>query len=116
MLISGMGDFNQGERPLQVFRIFGILLLFSLSILIAPAKVVERVVARVNEDVITLTEYKAELANLRMMIDKEIPPGKEREEMFEKRKGEVLDGLVRDKLMWQRAKEYGLCSNVETEV
>ncbi|MBI1747354.1 MAG: peptidylprolyl isomerase [Acidobacteria bacterium] len=93
----------------------GLLWIFTLG-QTAVGKIVERVIAQVNEDVITLTEYKVELANLRMIIEKELPAGKDREEAFEKKKSEVLDGLVRDKLLWQRAREYGLCSNVETEV
>lgn len=101
---------------MRTHYILGLLCLIGLGAPAVPAKVIERVVARVNEDVITLTEYKAELANLRMVIEKEMPPGKERDETYEKRKAEVLDGLVRDKLMWQRAKEYGLCTNVESEV
>ena len=97
-------------------RLWGVLALISLHAFPAQAKVVERVVARVNDEVITLSEYKAEVASLRVVIEKEMPPGKERDEAFAKRKDDVLEGLIRDKLLYQRSKEYGLCNNVETEV
>jgi peptidyl-prolyl cis-trans isomerase SurA len=82
----------------------------------AEAKIIERIIARVNDEVITLSEYNTELATLRLQIEKEIPPGKEREAEFEKRKAAALDNLIQAKLLWHNANRLGFCSNVDVEV
>lgn len=78
-------------------------------------KVIERVIARVNDDVITLSELNSELAGLRLELQR-VWSGKQLEEEFQKRKASVLDNLIQAKILYQRAKEMGFCTNVEPEV
>ena len=79
-------------------------------------KVVDEVVAQVNNDVITLSRVRKEIENI---INGAIQQGKDREtavkEVNEKQ-GELIASLINEELMVQRAKELGIDKEAEVEV
>ena len=81
----------------------------------APAKTVDRIVAQVNDEIITLSELKRETAMyLRELATKYT--GEQYEQMAQKVEKEVLDQLIQDKLLYQKAMEMGFNANVDNKV
>ena len=76
-----------------------------IALLFAPAKaeVVDRIVAVVNNDVITQSELDAEAQGAYTHIDATLPP-EQRQAMRQHVKGEVLDSLIDKLLIAQQAK------------
>src|SRR4051794_9708114 len=71
-------------------------------------RVVDEVVAQVNDGVITLSRIKREKKNL---IDSFVQDGKTREEaqkMVDEKQGELIANLINEELLVQKAKESGL--------
>jgi hypothetical protein len=80
--------------------------------------VVNVILAQVNNDVITLADYKRALQPFREELKLQMP-GKSDAEIdteLERLKGDVLDSLIDDLLLEQRAKELGLDGDVDAEV
>ena len=76
-------------------------------------KVVDEVVAQVNEGVITLSRIRREKKNL---VDSFIQEGKTREEaekMVNEKENELIANMINEELLIQKAKESGLDSNIE---
>ncbi|HEX6126674.1 MAG TPA: peptidyl-prolyl cis-trans isomerase [Pyrinomonadaceae bacterium] len=79
-------------------------------------RVVDEVVAQVNEGVITLSKVKREAKGI---IDEGVQQGKKREEMeklVEEKRGEMIASLIHEELLVQKAKELRLDSEVEASV
>lgn len=97
--------------------IFSIAILFLMSISAfaqeSETKVVDEVVAQINEGVLTLSRINREVKN---MIDSYVAEGKTREEatkLINERKGELIANLINEELLMQKAKELGLEAEVE---
>lgn len=79
-------------------------------------KVVDEVVAQVNNDVITLSRVKREIKSI---VDTEVQQGKDRataQKMIDEKQGELIANLINEELMIQRAKEAGLDKDADVEV
>lgn len=79
-------------------------------------KVVDEVVAQVNDGVITLSRIKREMKDI---VDGEVAQGKKREDaqkMVEEKQGEMIANLINEELLLQKAKEMGLERDVEDEI
>jgi peptidyl-prolyl cis-trans isomerase SurA len=93
--------------------------LFAGSAVIAQEteeRVVDEVVAVVNEGVITLSKVKREQKSI---VDTEVQQGKKREEvekMVDERRGEMIANLVYEELIMQKAKELGYENEVDANV
>ncbi len=85
------------------------------SDLTAQRKVIERIVARVNDDIITLSEYNYELERLRGELSRSVQ-GEELEKQFELQKPNVLESLIQSKLLVQKAKDLGFGNKIDQEV
>lgn len=90
------------------------LVLVGLAVLVpAVGQVVEEIVAVVNDDVITLTEYKeqfdATVQQLRSALQ-----GEEYERQYQLLKNEILNMMITDLLLMQQAREKNL--NVSEQV
>ncbi len=88
------------------------------AVLAAPAaQVIEEIVAVVNDDVITLTQFKEEWESRLSMLRAQLQ-GEELDKQIEALKGEILDILITDLLLLQKgrelARERGL--NVDEQV
>jgi len=76
-------------------------------------RVVDEVVAQVNEGVITLSRIKREMKNI---VDSFVEQGKTKEEaqkMVEERQGELIANLINEELLIQKAKELGLDNDID---
>ena len=79
-------------------------------------KVVDEVVAQVNDDVITLSRVRREMENI---VDNFIQEGKTPEEArstVEGKRGELIANIINEELLLQKIKEYNFESEVESEL
>ncbi len=79
-------------------------------------KVVDEVVAQVNDGVITLSRVKREAKSI---VDAAVQAGRDRaaeQKAVDDRIGELIASLINEELMIQRAKEAGLDKDAEIEV
>ena len=79
-------------------------------------KVVDEVVAQVNDGVITLSRVKREMKEI---VDGEVQQGKKREDAqkaVDEKKGELIANLINEELLIQKAKEMGLDNEVEASL
>jgi len=100
--------------------IFSIAVLFTMSFAAfaqeSEVKVVDEVVAQVNEGVITLSRIKREM---KLAADSYVQEGKTREEaqkLIESKQGELIASLINEELLMQKAKETGLESDIEANL
>ena len=106
-------------------RSIGHILIFALFIGLATitgfgqetqTRVVDEVVAQVNEGVITLSRIKREMKDI---VDSEVQQGKKREDaqkMVDEKQGELIANLINEELLIQKAKEMGLDNEIEASV
>jgi parvulin-like peptidyl-prolyl isomerase len=79
-------------------------------------KVVDEVVAQVNNDVITLSRVRKEM---QMVVDADVQQGKDKAvaiKAVNEKQGELIAGLINEELLIQRAKEVGIDKDAEVEV
>lgn len=100
--------------------IFSIAVLFTMSFAIfaqeSEVRVVDEVIAQVNESVITLSRVKREM---KAATDSYVQEGKTREEaqkLVEGKQGELIASLINEELLVQKAKEAGLESEIEANL
>jgi len=84
-----------------------LLLVVTLFLLNAEAEVIDRVVAEVNDDVITLSEVEEEGQSMYQRIVQEAPP-EERMDILAQAHREVLDGIIDKTLIAQAAAKQGI--------
>jgi len=95
-----------------------VILILNLSVFAqeTQVKVVDEVVAVVNDGVITLSRIKREMKNV---VDSFVAEGKPREEaekLVEEKKGELIAGLINEELLIQKAKEAGLDKEIDASI
>lgn len=103
------------------FAIFSVLLLTFVLVMPASAqeaeeRVIDEVVAQVNEGVITLSRVKREQ---KQIVDVEVSQGKKREDaqkLVDEKQGELIASLINEELLVQKAKELGLDSEIENAI
>jgi len=95
--------------------ILGALCAFCLAVPGGSAKVVDRIVAQVNDDIITLSDLNREMAELREDLATKYS-GERLEEEIKKAEKDVLDALIQEKLLLQKATELGFSANVDIQV
>ena len=100
--------------------IFSIAVLLTMSVAAfaqeSETKVIDEVVAQVNEGVITLSRIKREM---KVAVDTYVQEGKPREEaqkLVESKQGELIANLINEELLLQKAKETGLESEIEANL
>jgi peptidyl-prolyl cis-trans isomerase SurA len=101
--------------------VFFVLAFLALAGLTVPAqeteeRVVDEVIAQVNEGVITLSKVKREAKGI---VEDEIQRGKKREEaekFVEEKRGEMIANLIHEELLIQKAKQLGLDKEIEASV
>jgi peptidyl-prolyl cis-trans isomerase SurA len=79
-------------------------------------RVIDEVVAVVNDGVITLSRVKRETKSI---VDNEVQQGKKREEvekMLSEKQGELIANLINEELLQQKAKELGLDSDIDASL
>ncbi len=98
--------------------IIAILLISNLATLAqeTEAKVVDEVVAQVNEGVITLSQVNREIKDA---VDSFVKEGKTPEQAraeVESKRGELIAGIINEELLMQKGKEMGVESDIEAQV
>ncbi|MGH9342040.1 MAG: peptidylprolyl isomerase [Acidobacteriota bacterium] len=81
-----------------------------------PVVVLDEIVAKVNSEVITLTDLQRETKTLRDDLNQQIQDPKALEEQFEERKKMLLVEIIQKKLLIQKAEELGVTANIEVDV
>jgi hypothetical protein len=79
-------------------------------------RVVDEVVAQVNDSVITLSRVKREMKDI---VDADVQKGKNREEAqkyVDERQGELIANLINEELILQKAKDIGLEKDIDAAV
>ena len=79
-------------------------------------RVIDEVVAQVNDGVITLSRVKREI---KAIVDGEVQQGKNRDEsqkMVNEKQGELIANLINEELLMQKAKENGLDPEIEASI
>ena len=90
---------------------------FSISAQETELKVVDEVVAQVNDGVITLSRVKREMNEA---IDSFVQEGKKTREQakieIESKQGELIAGIINEELLLQKGKELGVEAEVEAQI
>ena len=76
----------------------------------------DEVVARVNQEVITLTDLNREERILRAGIQERVQDPEAREAQFQQQRRTLLSTLIQNKMLVQRAEEFGMTSEVDQDV
>lgn len=100
----------------QIFSAFAITVIATVGAAAqeTEARVIDEVVAQVNDGVITLSRIKREMKEV---VDSFVQQGKSREEAqktVDEKQGELIANLINEELLVQRAKELRLDSEVES--
>lgn len=80
-----------------------------------PAKVIDRIVAQVNDDIITLSDLNHAMAQVRQELADKYA-GDQLEQAVKKEQDNVLEDLIRKKLILQKATELGMGSGMDVQV
>lgn len=86
--------------------------LFLISLTFSSAEIVDRIVAIVNEDIITLSDIKKVDLNIRIALSARFQ-GKELEEKLEEARKNLLEEMIQRRLLLTKAKEDNM--DVESE-
>ncbi len=96
----------------RVVWIIPALLIMSVS---AQTKTVDRILAQVNDDIITLSDLNRAMAEVRQELTTKYS-GDQLTAETKKAEKEVLDTLIRNKLLLQKANELGFGANMDIQV
>jgi parvulin-like peptidyl-prolyl isomerase len=89
-------------------KISAVFLIIFISLLgSAASEVVEEIIAIVNDDIITLSQYKQFHDSLYQMLRAQLQ-GEEFEKQYTRLRGEILDNMITDLLLLQLAREKQL--------
>lgn len=79
-------------------------------------RILDEIVAKVNSEIITLTDLNKSVKQLRIALEQEVPDAQAREQQFERQKKVLLKNLIQNKVMMQKAEELGITSDIDLEV
>jgi len=78
--------------------------------------IIDEIVAKVNTEIITLTDLNVELDRLKRSIDGQESNPEARAERFAKEKRGLLSAIIRNKMIIQRAEDLGVLPNIDVDV
>jgi peptidyl-prolyl cis-trans isomerase SurA len=81
----------------------------------APAKTVDRIVAQINDNIITLSELNRETAEYRKDLESKYS-GQQLEQLIQKAEQQALDSLINEELMYQKGVDLGFNADVDAKV
>jgi peptidyl-prolyl cis-trans isomerase SurA len=110
---GAQNGFATEEIPMKslLWAIPAVLFAFSS----ASAKTVDRIVAQVNDDIITLSELNRETEAFRKDLESKYT-GQQLEQLTQKAEQQALDNLINEKLMYQKGVELGFNADVDSKV
>ncbi len=97
--------------------LLGSMLMLSpaLSAQTKPAKIVDRIVAQVNDDIITQSDINRAMIGVKQELAAKYA-GEQLEQEVKKEEDNVLEELIRKKLVLQKANELGIGSGMDVQV
>ena len=101
------------------FAVICVALAFAVPVVFAQeteTKVIDEVVAQVNDSVITLSRVKREAKSV---VDSYVEQGKKRDEaqrLVDEKQGEMIANLINEELLMQKARDMGLDKDIEALV
>lgn len=121
---TGAAKFRSGLQEQYMKHIYSIFLTlavvfaagFAVSAQETEERVVDEVVAQVNDGVITLSRINREVKDI---VDLEVQNGKKREDaqkQIDEKRGELIANMINEELLVQKAKELGLDSDADAAV
>jgi peptidyl-prolyl cis-trans isomerase SurA len=96
-------------------KALGTVLMMVCGFCSAQAEIVDRIYAQVNDDIITLSDVNREMAPISKELSAQYK-GAQLEQALQKEKEQVLDNLIQEKLLIQKAIELGIDTDIEPEV
>jgi peptidyl-prolyl cis-trans isomerase SurA len=96
-------------------KAFWTVLMILCSFCNAEARIVDRIYAQVNEDIITLSDINRKMEALRIEFEQRLV-GEDLEEAIQDAEKTVLDSLIQEKLLVQKAIELGIDADVGPQV
>jgi parvulin-like peptidyl-prolyl isomerase len=103
---NDMKDYMKNNiKKIIIFLIFAVVAGAGISI--AAERVVNKVIARVNEDVILLSDYNERIEPILKEYEK-VLTGPDKEKQIKKIKEEVLDQMIDERLLLQKAADEGV--------
>ncbi len=108
--------FMKNFAILSVIFVAFVLAIPAVSAQESEERVIDEVVAQVNEGVITLSRVKREMKSI---VDAEVQAGKKREDVqktIDEKQGELIANLINEELLVQKAKELGMDADVENAI
>lgn len=79
-------------------------------------RVLNEIVAKVNDEIITLTDLQESLSRLRMDIDQNVSDPSKREEEYKRMKESLLGTMITNRIIVQKAEELGVSDDIDLEV
>jgi peptidyl-prolyl cis-trans isomerase SurA len=79
-------------------------------------KVLDEIVAKVNDEIITLTDLQEALSRLKMDIDQNIKDPSQRDEQYGRMKESLLGTMITNKIIVQKAEELGVSDDIDQDV
>ena len=101
------GDFPMKRVPFTVF----VVLLFALPTLLSADAVVEEIIARVNNSIITRSEYARSKEQLKEEIKQQDPNNADKQ--FAEKERDVLRDLIDQQLLLEKGKDLGITADTE---
>lgn len=80
------------------------------------SRILDEIVAKVNNEIITMTDLNKSLSQLRTAMQVEFNNPQELEREFSKRRKLVLRTVIQNKIMVQKAEELGITSDIDLDV
>lgn len=96
-------------------RLLGTTLVILCGFCHAQAEIVDRIYAQVNDDIITLSDVNRRREALRRELERRYS-GEQLEQAMAKEEADVLNTLIEEKLLVQKAIEVGIDAEVEPKV
>jgi peptidyl-prolyl cis-trans isomerase SurA len=96
-------------------KILWLLPFIAFSLRGSEAKTVDRILVQVNDEIITLSELNREMAQARKELASKYT-GEKLEEMLQKAEKQILETLIQEKLLYQKAVELGFGANVDSRI
>ena len=98
----------------RLFEATAALLMLCTGV-VSQSRVVDRIVAQVNDDIITLSDLNREMGELRQDLSTRYT-GDQLEQEVKKAEKMVLEELIRQRLLLQKAAELGFGANIDLQV
>jgi peptidyl-prolyl cis-trans isomerase SurA len=102
-------------RGLDMKKLTGSLLTIIFVAGMAGARTVDRIIAKVNDEIITLSELNREMAPIRKEIMTKVPAAQQ-EQALKETEERILNSLIESALIYQKALEYEYDANAEEDV